>query len=36
MTLEVICDQDPEQKETQVNILRDRFEAHFGGVVETK
>jgi hypothetical protein len=33
MTLEVICDQDPEQKETQVNILRDRFVSHFGGVI---
>jgi hypothetical protein len=33
LTLDIICDQDAEYKETQRNILRDRFEAHFGGVI---
>lgn len=33
LTLEIICDQDPEYKETQKNVLRDRFEAHFAGLI---
>lgn len=32
-TLEVICDQDPEARAEQVSILRDRFEAHFGALL---
>ncbi len=32
-TLEVICDQDAEYKPEQVQIIRDRFEAYFGGLV---
>ncbi len=31
--LEIICDQDPEFKTEQVSILRDRFDAHFAGLV---
>lgn len=33
LTLEVICDQEPEAHAEQVSILRDRFEAHFGGLL---
>ncbi|MEP0805689.1 MAG: MoxR family ATPase [Chloroflexota bacterium] len=33
LTLDIICDQDSEYKDAQNNILRDRFEAHFGGLV---
>ncbi len=32
-TLDIICDQDSEYLPVQKNILRDRFEAHFGGLV---
>jgi len=33
LTLEIICDQDAEYRQTQVGILRERFEAHFAGLV---
>ncbi len=32
-TLEIICDQDPEAHAEQVSILRERFEAHFGALL---
>lgn len=35
LTLEIICDQDSEYKQVQVNAVRDRFEAHFGDLAET-
>ncbi|RME87981.1 MAG: hypothetical protein D6770_08045 [Anaerolineae bacterium] len=31
-TLDVICDQNPEDRAVQQNILRDRFAAHFGAL----
>lgn len=33
LSLQIICDQDSEYKATQLTMLRDRFEAHFGGLI---
>lgn len=33
LTLQIICDQDSEYRDTQISVLRDRFDAHFAGLI---